>query len=185
MRALLTAIFTALLTAVLVAVAALGVGAGAARADTAADVRRCHTPSDDTAARISACGRAIQSKTLEGRALADAHNNRGVALAGVGLHRQATADFDRALGLDPEHAAALSNRCRANIRTGDLKAAVEDCDAAIKLRPGDATAYLNLGAAFESMGRYAEAAANYKSAYSLTPRSRAVRSAMHGLGLLP
>ncbi len=181
MRALLTVV----LTVVLGAVAAIGVGAGAARADSGSDVRRCHTPSNDAAGRISACTRAIQSKTLDGRALADAHNNRGVALAAVGLHRQATADFDRALGLDAEHAAALSNRCRANIHTGDLKTAIEDCDAAIKLRPDDATAYLNLGAAFEAMGRYAEAAANYKSAFNLTPRSRAVRSAMHGLGLLP
>lgn len=175
----------ALLTAVLLAATAIGIGAGAARADTAADVRRCHTPSSDAAGRIAACSRAIGSKTLDGAELADAHNNRGVALAGVGLQGQASADFDRALELDPEHAAALSNRCRANIRGGDLKAAIEDCDAAIKLQPDDATAYLNLGAAFEAMGRYAEAAANYKSAYGLTPHSRAVRSAMHGLGLLP
>lgn len=175
----------ALLTVVFLAAAVVGVGAGAARADSGSDVRRCHAPSDDAAGRISACTRVIRSKTLDGAALADVHNNRGVALAAVGLNRQATVDFDRALELDAEHAAALSNRCRANIHTGDLKAAVADCDAAIKLRPDDATAYLNQGAAFQAMGRYAEAAANYKSAYNLTPRSRAVRSAMHGLGLLP
>jgi Flp pilus assembly protein TadD len=175
----------AILMTALVTVAMTGTPGLEARADVAEDVIRCHAPSDNVGARIAACSRAIGSKTLEGSALADVHNNRGVALANVGQHGQAMVDFDAALGLAPDHAAALSNRCRANVHRGQLKAALEDCDRAVQLRPDDATAYVNRGAIFHKMGRYAEAAANYKSAYSLKPRSRTVRAAMRSLGLTP
>jgi len=44
---------------------------------------------------------------------ADAHNNRGFALARLSRHDEAIASYDRALALQPDHPLAHSNRREA------------------------------------------------------------------------
>jgi tetratricopeptide (TPR) repeat protein len=51
----------------------------------------------------------------------------------------AISDYDQALRLDPDHPAALNNRCWTRAVWGrNLPAARHDCDRSLELQPGDA-----------------------------------------------
>ena len=61
-------------------------------------------------------------------------------------------------------------------RRGDLKAAMQGYDRAIRLDPGFADAYANMGVALRTLGRYGAAIACYRRALALGPDNAGVRS---------
>src|SRR6476659_3274349 len=54
--------------------------------------------------------------------------------------------------IDPFTANAYNNRCLVRYKKKDLRGAVEDCDQALRIRPGLASAYLNRAAALRELG---------------------------------
>lgn len=66
-----------------------------------------------------------------------------------------------------ENEIALSVRCAAYANKKQLKSAITDCNAAIKINPDLALAYNNKGYVLELMGKYKEAALNYEFACNL------------------
>ena len=69
---------------------------------------RCFT--QDGAAAISACTRAIQSGRFSGPELAGIYDNRAIELRQQGDFDRAIADYTAAIHIDAEHAGAYTGR---------------------------------------------------------------------------
>ncbi len=127
---------------------------------------------------------ALFTEALEDRALpndrrATLHNDRGVANARRGRHRQAIEDFNRAIQLYPEFAAVYNNRGNVLLGLDATREAIKDFDRAIALAPGYAAAFSNRAGAFIKLGQPEKAFADYARAIELTPSSTA---ALNGRG---
>ncbi|MDH5506490.1 MAG: tetratricopeptide repeat protein [Anaerolineae bacterium] len=96
-------------------------------------------------------------------------NNRGLAYAKQGDHTLAIQDYDRAIQLNPEYAAAYNNRGNAKGALGDSAAAIQDYDQAIRLDPEDAAAYNNRGIAYAKQGDDKRAIQDYDLAIKNNP----------------
>ncbi|MHC2583716.1 Tfp pilus assembly protein PilF [Bradyrhizobium diazoefficiens] len=59
-------------------------------------------------------------------------------------------------------------------KKGDDKHAIADFDEAIRLQPGNSTAYNNRAAAFRDMGQHDRALADYNEALRLDPKNQDV-----------
>jgi tetratricopeptide (TPR) repeat protein len=69
--------------------------------------------------------------------------------------------------IDPFTANAYNNRCLVRYKKKDLKGAVEDCDQALRIRPGLASAYLNRAAALRELGEQESALKDLDRAISI------------------
>src|ERR1044072_6750643 len=56
--------------------------------------------------------------------------------------------------IDPFTANAYNNRCLVRYKQKDFRGAVEDCDEALRIRPGLPSAYLNRAAALRELGEF-------------------------------
>ena len=83
--------------------------------------------------QISGCTAAIRSGQWQGKDLAWAYTNRGVAYADLGEYRRAIDDYDQALRLDPGNAIAYTGRANARCRSGHVEAALDDRMQALRL----------------------------------------------------
>ena len=90
-----------------------------------------------------------------------------LAMGAVFLLLPAGADFDQAIDLDPEDAAAYNNRGLAYANKGDLERAIADYDQAIALDPEDAYAYNNRGVAYFLIGNHDQALADLGKAIEI------------------
>jgi tetratricopeptide (TPR) repeat protein len=63
-----------------------------------------------------------------------AFNNRGIARSGKGDLEGAIADYDEAIRLKPDYAAAFYNRGTARRDMGDIQGALQDQEEAAWLR---------------------------------------------------
>lgn len=87
------------------------------------------------------------------------------ARAGTGRNlKQALADCNRALALQPGALAALSSRGMTHLRMGQFKAAIADYDAALKTRAGLPSALYGRGLARLNLGRVVDGAADISDA---------------------
>jgi tetratricopeptide (TPR) repeat protein len=98
-----------------------------------------------------------------------AHQNRGVALAEMGNHRAAIADYDAALAVNPRYADALANRGGSKADLGELDDALADLTAAVRIDPLRPTYRFNLGLVLGDKGRWDEALASLTEAIRLKP----------------
>ena len=87
----------------------------------------------------------------------------------LGKYKDALADYDRAIELNPDYAAAYYNRGNAKQKLGRDEAAVGDFDEAIRLNPDYAEAYGNRGTAKATLGRHEAAVADYNEVIRLNP----------------
>ena len=60
-----------------------------------------------------------------------AYSNRGIVKSEIGKHKEAIADHDKAIELDPDNTDAYYNRGNAKSRIDQLEAAIKDYDKAI------------------------------------------------------
>ena len=82
---------------------------------------------------------------------------------------EAVADYDKAIALQPDYAAAYINRGIANHELGRPDEALADYDEAIALRPDYAAAYRNRGVAKLRLERQEQAEADFDKAIALQP----------------
>jgi len=122
---------------------------------------------------IGGCTAAIRSGQWQGKNLAWAYTNRGLAYDNLGEYRRAIQDFDQALRLDPGDAFAYNGRGSAYRKLGEYRRAIEDFDQAIRLDPGYALAYNIRGLSYESLGEYERAAGDWEQAIRIDGASRA------------
>ncbi|MDQ1036894.1 tetratricopeptide (TPR) repeat protein [Streptomyces sp. V3I8] len=102
-----------------------------------------------------------------GRALA--HTLRGRELRHAGEYRQALAEYDRALELDPRLARAHYGRGFTHHLLGDFPAALAALDRADELAPGTAWIIAGRAEAYRLAGRFEEAVADFDRAVALDP----------------
>ena len=97
----------------------------------------------DLDARIVSCSQLI----TRGNRVAKSHQitayiNRASGYQGKGEYDRALADLDKALGLDPKSAPALTARASIYLANGELDRAIADYDTAIQIDPGNGNAFL-------------------------------------------
>jgi formylglycine-generating enzyme required for sulfatase activity/Tfp pilus assembly protein PilF len=120
--------------------------------------------------QIAACTGMVQSGKSDGKDLAWAYLDRGIAYRAKGDLDHAIADYSEAIKLDPKDAVAYVNRGVAYRAKGDLDHAIADYSEAIKLDPKDAVAYYARGNAYEAKNDFDHAIADYSEAIQLDPK---------------
>ncbi|HEX8184629.1 MAG TPA: tetratricopeptide repeat protein, partial [Blastocatellia bacterium] len=103
------------------------------------------------------------------------HNTLGTALRQKGDMEAARVEFQEAARLnkkksDMQAAMFALNSGIARLAEGDVDAAIERFEAAIKLSPDDAKAHYNLARALLRKGRKEAAQTEYQKARQLDPR---------------
>lgn len=101
-----------------------------------------------------------------------AHVTRG----GPGDLELASGDFDTALEIEPEIAAAHLNRgivYLARRSGGDLELAIVELSRAIDLSPASHTAYFNRGLVHSELGNWTESLSQLRRAHELRPHELA------------
>ena len=84
--------------------------------------------------------------------------------------KQAFADLDRAIALDPNNARAFRERSNAYRSIGKLDRALADASEAVRLDPRDAKAFDNRGDVFVDKSQYDRAIQDYDEALRLDPK---------------
>ena len=102
-----------------------------------------------------------------------AHYDLGAANF-IGDPDEALRQFDRALVLQPDLAAALSERGMLRYRRNELPAALKDLESANRLEPGDPTVLDELSQAYLLSGQVKEALSASEHAAQLAPNDRQV-----------
>ena len=110
----------------------------------------------------------------------------GVAKNNSGDPEAAIADYDEAIGLQPNYADAYYNRGNAKADQGQYEAAIVDYDKAIGLQRDNAWTYTSRGIAKGNLGQYEAAIADFDEAirrntgYAKAYDSRGVAKARQG-----
>ena len=139
----------------------------------AQDFKTCELESGDVP--IAACDRAIASGTLSKSNLAWAYHNRAVEYEIKKQYESATADYTRALGVDPNRAGSLVGRGNCYSTTGKYDRALDDYNKALRIDPKSPNALQNRGLNFARMKDYAKARADYQKALELPARGNSDR----------
>jgi tetratricopeptide (TPR) repeat protein len=84
-------------------------------------------------------------------------------------YKGAIADYDKAIRISSNNAAAYSNRGDARSELGDEKGAIIDYEQAIRINPNNAYAYLNRGVARYKIGDKKGAITDYEQAIRINP----------------
>jgi tetratricopeptide (TPR) repeat protein len=93
----------------------------------------------------------------------------GEANRNEGRYDQAIDDYNQAIQVEPNYAAAYNNRGRSYYAQGDYDRAIADFNQAITLDPNYADAYNNRGRAYYAKGNLDRALADYNQAITLAP----------------
>ena len=107
--------------------------------------------------------------------------------AAVDAFEAAEADYGRALKLKPGDAmryVVLANRGLLRLRSGRLDAAVEDLDAAIRLKPNQHQAHTTMGQVLQRQGRLDDAAAAFGRAIACHPEPAVLAGLYRTRGLI-
>ena len=89
--------------------------------------------------------------------------NRGNAYLDLEKFKEALADYEKALKLDPKNPGIIHNRGLAHLGLGQADLALEDFNQALVLAPKFALAQYNRGRALEQLGRLPEARGAYRT----------------------
>ena len=110
-------------------------------------------------------------KTTEsGLAAAEDHINKGIASFTQGKHKQAFADFNKAIKKAPGYAYAYHARGLAYVGIGEYSQGETDRDVAIKLDPDSAARYhYEYGSTYSEIGEHERAITEFDCAIRLRP----------------
>lgn len=122
-------------------------------------------------ATLRLCNQAVRTEGLTDAQRAATHLNRGVVHINRGSERLAIEDFQEAIRLEPTLGDAHINLGLAQLAQGMGSEAVQSLTLGINNNPREpAKAYYGRGLAYESLGRVAEARADFEQAVALAPR---------------
>jgi tetratricopeptide (TPR) repeat protein len=140
---------------------------------TSEDYQLCADESADYKQRGMACDRFISLGTLANPELLAAYLGRGWMRYKDNQPGLASADYGKAIELDPKDASAYGGRGRSYYARGDHDRAIADYNKAIELNPNDATTYYNRGIAYDTKGEHDRAIADYNKAIEPMPTTAA------------
>lgn len=119
---------------------------------------------------LDACTRAIDYGNLKRGDLAGTYVNRGIVETALAYYQDAFADYHHAMKVNPELPEAYVGRGNIYFLAEKYNEAVKDYTKALDLKISrDYIAHLNLGMAYEKLGRVTDAEANYQRALELQP----------------
>ena len=105
---------------------------------------------------------------------AKAFNSRGQLHRAKFEFAAAIADFTSAIDRDQKDVEAFGNRCQARAEADtELAAALDDCDTALRLYPGDGLAFGQRALVLLRMGKFADAIAGYDKGIAAEPDTAA------------
>ncbi len=99
--------------------------------------------------------------------VAEAYNNRGLALYNLKQHQQAINDFSQAIRIKPKYAEAYNNRGNAHYALDQYPQAEADFNQSLKIKPKYAKAHLNRGLTYFQLEKTAESCRDFKRACDL------------------
>jgi tetratricopeptide (TPR) repeat protein len=118
-------------------------------------------------AAIEACTRAIKSGRYDRHNLAIIYSNRANQRERAGDFKNAIADHDEAIRIDPTYSAGYMHRGNAYARHGDFDRAIADHSEAVRLGPNDADVFYNRGYTYSHKGDHERAVADYTAGLAL------------------
>ncbi len=101
--------------------------------------------------------------------LANVLNSRGMVQEMLENLEQASADYNKAIEINPKYANAYNNRGNIKSKRADFKGAIKDYNRAIELNSLFVEAYCNRGIAEENLGDHHEALEDFDRAIELNP----------------
>ncbi|MFI9172013.1 tetratricopeptide repeat protein [Streptomyces lincolnensis] len=122
---------------------------------------------------LSALGLLVDRAGFEAPVRAEVHAARGRELRQAGEYDRSIAEYDLAIGLDPESAEAYGGRGTARLSLRDGAAALDDFERADELRPDISWIVYGRAAVLQLMGRYREAAEAFDRVVNLSPEKEA------------
>jgi tetratricopeptide (TPR) repeat protein len=108
-----------------------GAGGPAAAGDAMVDCL-----SDDNGRRIDGCSALIDDPGVAPEQRSFAFGMRALAYSLRGVFDKALADYDQAIGLNPDYAVALNNRAWVYFKLGRGSDGARDVERALQLSPG-------------------------------------------------
>jgi predicted Zn-dependent protease len=128
---------------------------------------------DDPAGALADLGAGLEvaEHVPEPELTAELYAVRAQVVTGTVGHREALADYDRAVELSPDNASYRNNRSVARRVVGDLSGAVADARRAVAGRTGSWLYWLTLGEALATRGD-PEAVAVVRHAHRINPSIR-------------
>jgi arylsulfatase A-like enzyme/Tfp pilus assembly protein PilF len=124
---------------------------------------------------------ALVAPLADNNADADTLNTYGIALSEAGRAREAAAQFERAIAIDPNNAPAYQNLGIAALRGNDLQSAEQHLTRALQLNPRLPLALNTLGVVYIRKGEPARAAEAWKRSFAVDHHQY---DALYNLGLL-
>jgi superkiller protein 3 len=112
---------------------------------------------------------------------ADVLNAYGIALSEGGRLREAVAQFQKAIALDPNNAPAYENLGITALRANDVRGAEENLTRALQLNPRLPLALNTLGVVYIRKGDSARAQEAWKQSFTIDRRQY---DALYNLGIL-
>jgi len=113
------------------------------------------------------------------------HLDHGWACLDKGKYDDAIADFDKAIALDPNDAAAYGNRGNAYYSKGEVDRAIADYTKAIALDPNFADAYTNRGVVYYEKGNKEQTIADFRKVLAIDPSHQDAKEGLKRLGVTP
>ena len=113
---------------------------------------------------------AINSKELSPADLEQALKARGLMYQRQNKQKEALADYDAAVRLQPSDASAYDMRGTAYAGTGQMDRAIADYDKTLQLQPHNVAAHVNRGFAYIVKRQYKQAIADLDAALELSPK---------------
>lgn len=130
-------------------------------------------------ASIDTCTAALESGAIAGRNRAGTFVNRGVIKLRRKEYKDARADFDAALAIEPTLGEALVNRGAAYLAEHRYAEALEEISRGLEFGADEPEkAYYNRGLAHEGLGEFTAAYLDYRKATELRPDWEQPRQSM-------
>lgn len=120
---------------------------------------------------IVGCTLALRSGLVRASGLSPAFETRGYVYNEIGRPRQALADLDQALKLDPSSTGALRSRALAHSNSGMLDEALADANEAMRLEPTSVFNFTTRATVYMDRKQYAQAVADWDEVIRQQPEN--------------
>jgi tetratricopeptide (TPR) repeat protein len=121
---------------------------------------------------------SIDAKPLLDKSVRERWNDYGIGLLLQGDLKGAEAAFLKVIEMDPPYADGPVNAARARIQEGNVEAAIEMLEKALKIDSDLAKTHFFMGTALKTLGKYDEALTHLRAAAAKYPRDRVVLNQM-------